>query len=253
MSVTPSPLISLDHVSFAYDQQLILDDVSFAIHKGDYVGLIGPNGGGKSTLLKIMVGLLKPDRGSVQLFGQPLSQFKAWPKLGYVAQNIVRLHTNFPATVKEVVGMGLYGKKGFFKSLNETDYAKISETLAVVDMSEFEDRLIHELSGGQQQRVYIARALVSEPEILFLDEPTAGVDVQTQENFYALLRKLNQEHHLTLILVSHELELVANEADEFACVNQKLTYHGPPAEFMNSEYMKQLYGEGLKLITHHHH
>lgn len=245
-------IIEVKNVSFSYNGQKVIDDVSLNIHQGDYVGLIGPNGGGKTTLLKILVGLLKPTQGSIYLFGEEISDFTQWPRIGYVAQNVVRMHQRFPVTVAEVVGMGLYGKKGFFKALNRDDHQRIQEALALVDMDRFEDRLIHTLSGGQQQRVFIARALISQPEILFLDEPTAGIDVKTQEQFYALLKSLNQQHKITLVLVSHELELVAKEVDEFACINQKLIYHGSPEAFMKGENMSHAYGEGVRLITHHH-
>src|SRR3989338_1932967 len=245
-------IIEVKNVSFSYGDQQVLKDISLNIHQGDYLGVIGPNGGGKTTLLKIMLGLLKPSRGTVSMFGQDICCFKHWSKIGYVPQNAVRFDTSFPATVEEIVTMGLYGKKGLFSSLNNKDKDKIREVLEQVEMTPFRKRLIGDLSGGQQQRVFIARALVSDPEVLFLDEPTVGVDVKTQENFYELLNLLNVKYNLTLILVSHELDIVVQEATEVACINQTLVYHGAPKDFMKGDYLSKLYGKELKFIVHDH-
>jgi zinc transport system ATP-binding protein len=244
-------IIEVKNISFAYNEQLVLKDVTFNIHKGDYLGLIGPNGGGKTTLLKLMLGLLVPKSGSISIFGQDNRNFKGWSKIGYVAQHAVQFDVNFPATVEEVVAMGLYGKKGFFHNLDKNDKAKIAEVLTNVEMLEFKNRLIGDLSGGQQQRVFIARALVSNPEVLFLDEPTAGVDVKTQENFYKFLHNLNERYDLTLVLISHDIEVMANEATEFASINQSLVYHGSPEGFMKGNYSQDAYGKYLHFIGDH--
>src|SRR5260221_10307132 len=166
-------IIELDNVSFSYGHEEVVKNVSLAIHKGDYLGLIGPNGAGKSTLLKLMLGLLKPNQGTVKLFGVEVSKFKDWPKIGYVPQKTY-VEMNFPATVEEVVMMGRYGKRGLFHFPTAEDKRKVNEVLAQVEMSPFKNRQISDLSGGQQQRVFIARALAAEPEVIFLDEPTAG-------------------------------------------------------------------------------
>lgn len=245
-------IIEIENVSFRYGDHPVLTDITFNIHRGDYLGLIGPNGGGKSTLLKILVGLLKPTSGSVKIFETEIQNFKDWHKIGYVAQNVVRFDTRFPATVKEIVAMGLYSKRGLLRTLTRSDLSQVMQSLKKVEMDTYADRLIGDLSGGQQQRVFIARALVSKPEILFLDEPTVGVDAKTQEGFYQLLKTLNTRDGLTLILVSHELDVVAHEATEFACINQTLSYHGTPKDFMKGDYLARLYGKGLKFIVHDH-
>ena len=183
-------IIELDKVSFAYTTEEVVKDVTLQIHKGDYVGLIGPNGGGKSTLLKLMLGVLKPTKGTVKLFGQDIRHFKDWAKIGYVPQKTY-FDINFPVTVEEVVAMGRYGKRGLFHFPTREDSEKVKQALEQVEMYQFRKRQIGDLSGGQQQRVFIARALVVEPEVIFLDEPTVGVDVKTQQQFYELLRKLN--------------------------------------------------------------
>lgn len=245
-------IIEVNNVSFAYSEEVILKDITLNIHQGDYVGLIGPNGGGKTTLLKIMLGLLKPKQGTVKLFGQPIEKFNNWSKIGYVPQKAVNFDVKFPATVQEVVMMGRYGKRGLFHRITQEDKQVVQKVLEQVDMLDFNNRLIGDLSGGQQQRVFIARALATEPEVVFLDEPTVGVDVQTQEHFYDLLKKLNTQLNLTLVLVSHDIDVIAHEATELACINQNLVYHGTPKEFIKGDYIKNLYGKEVKFILHDH-
>lgn len=245
-------LIEIDQVSFAYGKVPILKEISFAVHRGDYLGIVGPNGGGKTTLLKIILGLLTPTAGQVRLFGEPSHQFKQRSKVGYVPQNAVAIERYFPATVAEVVAMGRYARVGLFHRLHSTDKAAIAQSLEQVGMTKYSQRLIGDLSGGQQQRVFIARALAAEPEILILDEPTAGVDVNHQEQFYSLLRELNTTLNLTLVLVTHDLDVVAKETTELACINQTVTYHGAPGEFMDSQAMAAIYGPTMQRVKHHH-
>lgn len=232
-------IIELHHISFSYEKgEKILNNINLNIHQGDYLGIIGPNGGGKTTLLKIMLGLLTPDEGSIKIFDTDLANFKDWYKIGYVAQKVVDFDQSFPLTVEEVVAMGRYGKKGLLKILDQKDLKLIEEALREVDMWEFRKKMIGDLSGGQQQRVFIARALASSPEIIFLDEPTAGVDEQTQKNFYSLLKKLNIDRNLTLVLVSHDINIIVHETTELACVNKTLIYDTNPKNFINMSYHK---------------
>lgn len=245
-------IIEIKDISFAYTDEQVLEHINLNIHKGDYLGVVGPNGGGKTTLLKIMLGLLKPTSGSVYLFGEDIRYFKNWSQIGYIPQKAVNFDSNFPATVYEVVSMGRYGKKGLFYSLNSKDTTIIDESLKQVEMFKYRDRIIGDLSGGQQQRVFIARALASQPKVIFLDEPTVGVDVKTQEAFYKLLKKLNQTLHLTLILVSHDIDVVAHESTEIACVNKTLSYDSCPQDFLKNKELQKLYGQQAKLILHNH-
>ncbi len=246
-------IIEIQGVSFGYTgNELALKDINLNVHAGDYLGIIGPNGGGKTTLLKIMLGLLSPTAGSVRLFGQPIEKFSQWTRVGYVPQKAVQFDAAFPATVEEVAAMGRAARRGLLRRLNKTDREKITNALAQVGLVAERGRLIGDLSGGQQQRVFIARALAGDPEIIFLDEPTAGVDVKAQEQFYALLKKLNQTLGLTLILVSHDIDVVANEATELACINQELVYHGAPHAFIKGDYLNRLYGKETKFILHNH-
>ncbi len=238
-------IIRLEHVSFSYGEEPAVSDISLGVHKGDYLGLIGPNGGGKSTLLKLMLGILAPQKGTVSLFNTDIKKFKDWQKIGYVSQQATHIDPTFPMTVEEVVRMGRYPKRGLFRMLTKNDKNIVKESLSQVEMLPFKNKLIGDLSGGQQQRVFIARALAGQPEVIVLDEPTVGVDVKTQKQFYSLMQKLNQELRLTLILVSHELDIVAHEATEIAYVNCSLVYHGVPKKFLHSEYFEKLTGKGV--------
>lgn len=245
-------IIEVKDVSFSYGDTSVLKNITLTIHQGDYVGVIGPNGAGKSTLLKVMLGLLKPSTGSIKLFGSESGCAKGCPQLGYVPQKAINFDSLFPATVEEVVAMGRYGLRGILRRLNKDDRKIIRQSLEQVEMLEFKDRLIGALSSGQQQRVFIARALAGEPEVIFLDEPTVGIDVKTQEQFYILLKRLNQDLGITLVLVSHDIDVIANEATELACINQTLVYHGAPSEFVKGDYLQKLYGKNLHQILHDH-
>jgi len=217
-------IIELREVCFAYGDIEVLHEVNLDVHRGDYLGIVGPNGGGKTTLLRVLLGLVKPDSGTVQLFGASLDEFDAWSKIGYVPQKANSFDPRFPATVAEVVRMGLVGKRGLGRRFVPADKQAVHAALERVGMERLERRMIGDLSGGQQQRVFIARALVHEPEVLILDEPTAGVDEASQQEFYGLLRRLNREQRLTLILVSHDRDVIEAEAMEIATINKVLRY-----------------------------
>ncbi len=246
-------IIEVNNVSYTYGgPEFAVKDVSFNIHKGDYLGVIGPNGGGKTTLLRLMLGLLTPTKGRISMFGHDLQTFRDWYKIGYVPQKATFVDPNFPITVEEVVSMGTYAKRGLFRFPTGQDHKHVHDALAQVEMLPFKKRLIGDLSGGQQQRVFIARALAAEPEVIFLDEPTVGVDTTTQEQFYLLLRKLNRKLDLTLILVLHELDVIAREATEIVCINGSLVSYCTPEELAKPGGIEKLYGKDLKYILHDH-
>lgn len=225
-------IIEVSNVSFSYDgSEDALKDITIGIHEGDYLGLLGPNGSGKTTLLKIILGLLKPASGSVRLFGQDIKKFNQWSKIGYVPQKATNFDPHFPCSVQEVVMMGRYAKRGLFRFTTAEDRKIVKRALETVDMWEYRDRLIGNLSGGQQQRIFIARALVTEPRVILLDEPTTGIDLETREQFYELLKKLNKESGLTLVLVSHDFDLVSHQVMHIAYIERILTYFGPPEKF----------------------
>lgn len=239
-------------VSFSYGNEEVLKDITLDIHEGDYLGLVGPNGAGKTTLLKIMLGLLAPEKGQIKLFGTDLKKFKRWSDIGYVPQKATNFDVNFPVTAGEVVLMGRYGKKGLFSHTGKIDEHIAERSLREVGMLEYKNRLIGDLSGGQQQRIFIARALAGEPKIIFLDEPTSGIDERTQDEFYAIIKKLNQELDLTIVLVSHDIEKITKEVMHVACVDKTLLYHETPEKFLKSVHAKEFVGENAKFTAHHH-
>jgi zinc transport system ATP-binding protein len=236
-------IIELKNVSFSYGEEEIIKDINLQVHKGDYLGIIGPNGGGKSTLLKLMLGLLTPTKGEIFFYGSPIKKFRDWSKIGYVSQQVTHIDPHFPMTVEEVVTMGRFPQLGLFRFPGQKDRDIVKEAMCQVEMLPFSNRLVGDLSGGQQQRVFIARALAGQPEVLVLDEPTAGVDEKTQKQFFALLKKLSQELNLTIILTLHELNVIAHEATEIAYINHRLDYHGDPLKFLKSEYFTTLSGK----------
>ena len=249
--MSKNPIIKIENVNFSYNHVHVLDHINLEINKGDYLGLIGPNGSGKTTLLKIILGLLEPDRGKVSLFGKPINKLKNWTKLGYVPQKATQFENNFPITVSEIVSLGRIAQKGLMGKLNKEDKKAVLEALSKVGMLPFKDRLINELSGGQQQRIFIAKALVTDPELLILDEPTVGIDSQSQDEFYDLLTKLNNEGK-TIVIVSHDISVISNEVGCLACLNKTLIYHGTPKRFIKGDYLDKLYGKGRKFIIHGH-
>ncbi|WP_268894700.1 metal ABC transporter ATP-binding protein [Heliomicrobium gestii] len=231
-----------------------MSDIQLSIFRGDFLGIIGPNGSGKSTLLRLLLGLLTPEQGQVLLWGEPLPQFRQWGRVGYVPQKATALNDAFPATVREVVAAGRLGRKGLFGRMNSDDRAIIEQSLATVGMDGFADRLIGNLSGGQQQRVFIAQALAGEPEILFLDEPTVGVDMEQEEQFYGLLERLNRESAMTIVIVSHDIGAVTERVNKLVCLNRRLFFHGEVSGFKarQSEILSLLYGHPVQMVRHSH-
>ncbi|MBI3954864.1 metal ABC transporter ATP-binding protein, partial [Candidatus Gottesmanbacteria bacterium] len=162
-------IIQIKNISYSYGKQPVLRNISFNVHEGDYLGIIGPNGGGKTTLIKIILGLLKPSSGRVEMYEEDIGYFKNWQKIGYIPQKAINFDANFPVTVSEVVSMGLFAKKGLLRFLDASDHKKVIQALRLVEMEEYGSHLIGDLSGGQQQRVFIAKAMVTEPSLLILD------------------------------------------------------------------------------------
>ncbi|MCE5173216.1 metal ABC transporter ATP-binding protein [Paenibacillus profundus] len=200
-------VISLEHVGFGYEGQQVFQDVNFTVYERDFVGVIGTNGAGKTTLLRLLVGLLRPSSGEVKLFGTPIQRFKEWERIGYVPQKN-SFNPLFPATVMEVVQSGMYNRSRLFRRLTKEDINQSKDALRAMRIEDLAHKRIGQLSGGQQQRVFLARAMVNKPELLILDEPTVGIDAQTQKEFFNLLQHLHEHHHMTFIMVSHDLDLV---------------------------------------------
>jgi ABC-type Mn/Zn transport systems, ATPase component len=234
-------IVSLRDVSVYFNESPILEDVSFSINQDDFLAIIGPNGSGKTTLLKAILGLIKPDKGEVKVFGK--SPEGGRKSIGYLPQSTF-FDLNFPISVFDVVLTGRY--KGIGKSYSREDSDAVIQTLETVGMLEFRDRQIGKLSGGQMQRVFLARAIAREPRLLLLDEPTASIDPEMQNSFYALLSQLKKR--MAIVLVSHDIGVVFAHVDKVICVNRKLFYHGPTETAAKS--IEELYHCPIDLVAH---
>jgi len=246
--------ISFNHIFVRYNGKTVLEDITFDVEQRDYLGIIGPNGGGKTTLLKTLLGLIKPARGKVLIFGKPPTQSRKL--IGYVPQ-YTAFDRHYPIDVWDVVLMGRLGKSKIFKRYNDTDRELAEQSLKKVAMFPDIKKQIGQLSGGQLQRVLIARALVSEPKILLLDEPTASIDPESETSLYDILGELNKE--MTIIMVSHDIGAISQQVKSVACLNKKLFHHG--SKDLTPEVMESVYGCPVDLIAHgtphrvldHHH
>lgn len=232
-------VLAFDGVTFGYTSSPVVEDVSFAVERGEFAALVGPNGSGKSTLLKLGLGLLPPDAGEARLFGEPAAEFEAGERIGHVAQHAAAAKS-MPITVREVVTMGRFAHVGFGR-LTATDRRAVEEALDRVGMTPYAGRRITQLSGGQRQRAFIARALATDADLLVLDEPTVGVDVESVASFYELIRSLNGDG-ITVFLVEHDLGAVANNAERVLCLNRKLFFDGTASEFVESDALARTYG-----------
>ncbi|HBI93059.1 MAG: metal ABC transporter ATP-binding protein [Terrisporobacter othiniensis] len=217
-------IISIENVSFAYNKENVLQDIILSIDEGDFVGIIGCNGSGKSTLMKLLIGQLNPSKGKIKLFSEDLDKSNNLNKIGYVPQISLSSGANFPATVEEIVMANLYSKVGFMKFPKKEHKQKVKEALKIVNMQDYSKRLIGNLSGGQQQRVMIAKALVSDPKIIILDEPTTGIDAASEEQLYTLLERLNKESKITIVIVSHDFAKISKYTNKiFVVENNKVS------------------------------
>lgn len=240
----------MKNVSFQYEYTQVLKNISFEVEEGDFLALLGPNGSGKSTLLKLILGLLKPMSGEIKLFGESSQTFHHREWIGYVSQKSNAFNSGFPATVQEVVKSGLTKKLGLFKRPAKNANAKVHEALKAVGMEGFADRNIGELSGGQQQRVFIARALIAEPKLLIMDEPTVGIDHENVQAFYDMLARLNEELQMTIVLVTHDVDTVSNRISHVACLNQTIHFHGYKDDFdaISQQDLDAWYGHSVRKI-----
>lgn len=241
-----SSVVELQNVSFSYNGRPVLHDINLAVYTGDFMGLIGPNGTGKSTLIRLAVGLLTPHHGEVRLLGKAITRFKDWHRIGYMAQKAAAFNTSFPATVQEIVETHLRAQVRPAGHLDSTTIRKkVKHALELTGMEEFRTSLIGELSGGQQQRVILARVLVSEPEIMFLDEPLAGIDYPSQQLFCSLLQHLNKELSITILMVTHDPTVIAGYINRLACLEQGTLF--------THDGQEEIRGELARTMDSHHH
>ena len=246
-------IVRTDQLTCCYREGRVLEDISFQVLRGDYVGIVGPNGSGKSTLVKALLGLVDICDGGASLFGSPLSGFRDWNRVGYLPQSLHLVNPVFPATVHETVGLGLLSLKRFPKRLNNNDRVKINETLEELGIYDLKLKLIGELSGGQLQRVLLARAIVNDPELLVLDEPTAALDPETRERFYTMIDDINRTRGVTVMLVTHDSGAIGQHASKMLYLDKKMLFYGSFEEFCHSPEMSSMFGEHSQHLMCHRH
>lgn len=238
-----SSLLSIKNLSVKYRQIEVLKNISFTVEKGDFIGLAGPNGAGKTTLIKAILGLIQTSEGSVELFGKNKNKFTSWNKIGYLPQKFSALNIFFPTIVEEVVMLGLLSKKKFPKRITTYNYEKVDGILKKLGIINLKKRMFSELSGGQQQRVLLARALVSDPEILIFDEPSTALDAEARESFFELIQKMNKQDNISIILITHDANHIGKYASKLLYIDKNLIYFGKFSEFCLSKKMNSYFGK----------
>lgn len=241
----PPEIITVRYLWAGYEHEPVLEDIDLTVYERDFIGLIGPNGGGKSTLIKVLLGLLRPQRGEVRIYGM-LPRY-ARRHIGYVPQ-IAQFDRDFPVNIWEVAQMGRLDRRRLLRRRTSEDDDIVAEALRSVEMLDQRHRPIGDLSGGQRQRVYIARALAAQPRIMLLDEPMASVDPQMRVDIYELLRKLNEDQGMTLIVISHDIGSISSYVKTVGCLNHRLFYHGERQ--ITPEMVQAAYHCPVDLIAH---
>ncbi len=237
-------VIRIENVNFAYDNQLILENINFEIYENDFVGVIGPNGGGKTTLLRLILGFLKPLTGNIEIFNKAPEKIRR--RIGYVPQ-YSEIDKHFPITVRDIVALGSLPSGSYFPWFKQEALQRAAQAMEFVKIGNLARKTFGELSGGQRQRCLIARALAAQPEILLLDEPTASVDMSVEEDIFELLKTLNEK--MTIVLVSHDLGFISSYVKRVACVNRHLACH--PIEKISREMvLEEAYHGNIAMIRH---
>lgn len=256
-------IIRFSHATFGFPDVIALQDISLEIAEGEFVGVIGPNGSGKTTLCRAVLGLMPPLAGSLQIFDCACQELRCHhrARIGYLPQKGV-LDRNFPITVLEAVMMGRYGALGLFRRPGKQDQEIALEALSNVGMQDHRNSALGHLSGGQQQRVFIARALAQQPDVLLLDEPTTGIDITTQHSVLDLITHLHRDLKLTVLLITHDINMIRFRVDRLVLLKTRLYAAGPPDEVLRPDLLQQVYGKELVITEkdliivedyHHHH
>jgi ABC-type Mn2+/Zn2+ transport system ATPase subunit len=241
-----TPIIRFSHATFGFPGIIALKDISLEIGAGEFIGVIGPNGSGKTTLCRAILGLMRPLEGSLQIFDCACEKLQCHhrARIGYLPQKGM-LDKNFPITVFETVMMGRYGVLGLFKRPGKRDRETAREALSHVGMLDYENTALGQLSGGQQQRVFIARALAQQPEVLLLDEPTTGIDIVTQYSVLDLIQQLHHDLGLTVLLVTHDINMIRRHVDRLVLLKTRLFAASPPDDVLKPDLLRQVYGKDL--------
>jgi len=242
--------IEINNLIIKLNGREVLKNINLSLNEGQFIGIVGPNGGGKTTLLRAILGLMKPTSGEIRIFGRPPEEvLKTGCMFGYLPQ-ILKVKPDFPIRVIDVVMMGRYGRVGILRWPGEKDRKKAIEYLSMMGVEELRNVPFGQLSGGQQQRASIARALAGEPKILILDEPNTGIDVIGQGDFYHLLKGLQKRFGITILMASHDIGTITAYVDEIACLNYTFHYQGNPLGALNENVLTELYGKNVDLLLH---
>jgi zinc transport system ATP-binding protein len=245
-----SAIIEVENLSFAYGEQHVLDDVSFSVQAGEFLGVIGPNGGGKTTLLRILLGLVKGYRGRVSVFGEEPASGVVWRRRVGVVPQYRDLPQRFPILGRDIAEMGTY-VRGIRMSRTERR-ARADEAISLVGANHYADRPLRQLSGGQKQRIFLARALAAHPDLLLLDEPTVGVDLEGQDLLLEWISRWRREREMTVVLITHDVGVIAPLVDKLACLNTQLHFHDRP-DRLTGEAIQKAYGCPAEVLFHSAH
>jgi zinc transport system ATP-binding protein len=247
-----TPILEVSDLQVNRSNSVVIEHANFTIHRGDYVGLVGPNGGGKTTLILAILNILPRTKGIIRLFGQDIKSFSDWEKVAYVSQNAINFDPQFPLSVRELVALGRVNRSNLGRTLKSADWKAVDDILEFMGISDVADRRIGQLSGGQKQRVFVAKSLVRKPEIILLDEPIVGVDAETQEKFYKKLSDLNIEKEITILLVTHDLTAVFCRMSKVMCVNRLVNVSEITKSLKPEEVLKEVYGDHFHFVFHKH-
>ena len=246
------PVLEVSNLHVTRFNSLVIEDANFIINRGDYVGIVGPNGGGKTTLLLALLNLLPRTKGTISLFGQDIESFSSWEKVAYVPQDAISFDPHFPLSVRELVALGRVNRSNIGRTLKRGDWNAVDKSLDFMGISDLANRRIGQLSGGQKQRIFVAKALVRKPEIIFLDEPVVGVDARTQEKFYKKLSDLNVAKGITILLVTHDLTAVFCRMSKVMCINRWANLAEITEDLEPGEFLRKAYGEHFHFVFHKH-
>ncbi len=247
-----TPILDVSELQVNRSNSVVIEHANFTIHRGDYVGLVGPNGGGKTSLILAILNILPRTKGIIRLFGQDIKSFSDWEKVAYVSQNAINFDPQFPLSVRELVALGRVNRSNLGRTLKGADWKAVDDILEFMGISDVADRRIGQLSGGQKQRVFVAKSLVRKPEIILLDEPIVGVDAETQEKFYKKLSDLNIEKEITILLVTHDLTAVFCRMSKVMCVNRLVNVSEITESLKPEEVLREVYGDHFHFVFHKH-
>ena len=247
-----TPILEVSNLYVNRSNSVVIEDANFTIHKGDYIGMVGPNGGGKTSLILALLNILPKTKGTIRLFGQDISSFSNWEKVAYVPQHAINFDPQFPLSVRELVALGRVNRSNLGRTLKQEDWDAVDDVLEFMGISDVAAKRIGHLSGGQKQRVFVAKALVRKPEIILLDEPIVGVDAETQEKFYKKLSDLNVEKGITILLVTHDLAAVFCRMSKVMCINRNVNVSEIAEGLEPEEVLRKAYGDHFHFVFHKH-